>query len=47
MTERIQRMEQNPGVNPFIDPEGYRNYIATYERAFQDELEKQGGSAPR
>ena len=47
MTERIKRMEQNPGVNPFIDPEGYRNYIATYERAFQDELKKQGGSLPR
>ena len=47
MTERIKRMEQNPGVNPFIDPEGYQNYIATYERAFQDELKKQGGSLPR
>ena len=47
MTERIKRMEQNPGVNPFIDPEGYRNYIATYEKAFHDELKKRGGSLPR
>ena len=47
LTERIKRMEQNPGVNPFIDPDGYRNYIATYEKAFHDELKKQGGSLQR
>jgi len=29
------------GENPFIDPEGYKSYIAERERAFHAELEKQ------
>jgi metallo-beta-lactamase class B len=31
------------GSNPFIDPQGYREYIADRERAFRAELKKQGG----
>ena len=31
------------GSNPFIDPQGYREYIADRERAFREELKKQGG----
>jgi hypothetical protein len=27
-----------PGSNPFIDPEGYRNYIASYEKSYNEQL---------
>ncbi len=33
-----------PGAaNPFIDPEGYKKYVAEREQAFRDELKKQSG----
>lgn len=41
LTEKIKRMEQGTGTNPFIDPQGYRAYIETSERAFREALEKQ------
>jgi len=31
------------GANPFVDPDGYQNYIAERETAFREELKKQGG----
>ena len=31
------------GVNPFVDPEGYRSYVAEREQAFRAELAKQTG----
>ncbi len=33
------------GANPFIDPEGYKSYIAEREQAFQAELAKQTAAA--
>jgi metallo-beta-lactamase class B len=32
------------GENPFIDPEGYKSYVAEREHAFREELKKQSGS---
>lgn len=32
------RLQQQPAVNPFIDPAGYRRYVDTAEKAFQDAL---------
>jgi metallo-beta-lactamase class B len=29
------------GVNPFVDPEGYKSYVAEREQAFRAELAKQ------
>jgi metallo-beta-lactamase class B len=34
------------GENPFIDPEGYKSYIAERERAFRKELKKQSEEKP-
>ncbi|HEU5021944.1 MAG TPA: subclass B3 metallo-beta-lactamase, partial [Bryobacteraceae bacterium] len=31
------------GANPFIDPAGYKAYVAERERAFRAELKKQSG----
>ena len=40
MSAKFSRL--NPGdANPFIDPEGYKNYVADREQAFQQELVKQ------
>jgi metallo-beta-lactamase class B len=35
------------GPNPYIDSEGYRNYLADRERAFRSELEKQTAAAKK
>jgi metallo-beta-lactamase class B len=32
--------------NPFIDPEGYKRYVAERENAFRAELKKQSGTRP-
>jgi metallo-beta-lactamase class B len=35
------------GTNPYIDPEGYKNYIADREEAFLSELRKQTAAAKK
>jgi metallo-beta-lactamase class B len=41
MKEKIARMGQGAKPNPFIDPAGYREYVANGEREFQKTLEAQ------
>jgi hypothetical protein len=40
MEEKLARMK-GAAKNPFIDPEGYKRYVADREQAFRDELHKQ------
>jgi metallo-beta-lactamase class B len=40
MEEKVARMKDG-GANPFVDPEGYKAYIAEREQAFQAEWKKQ------
>ncbi len=40
MQAKYARMKQG-GANPFIDPDGYKSYVAEREQAFQAELKKQ------
>jgi len=40
LEEKFARMSQG-GANPFIDPDGYKRYIAERETTFRSELEKQ------
>jgi metallo-beta-lactamase class B len=42
MAEKFARVKEG-GANPFVDPDGYQNYIAERETAFREELKKQGG----
>ncbi|MGA8431203.1 MAG: subclass B3 metallo-beta-lactamase [Candidatus Sulfotelmatobacter sp.] len=35
------------GTNPYIDPEGYKNYVAEREQAFAEELRKQSAAAKK
>ncbi len=46
LEEKLKRMQQGPGPNPFIDPQGYREYIADYEQAFLDQLQKERAGGP-
>jgi metallo-beta-lactamase class B len=43
MEAKFSRMKAS-GANPFVDPEGYRSYVAEREGAFRRELAKQSGS---
>ena len=40
MTEKFARLKTS-ATNPFIDPEGYKSYVADREQAFQAELKRQ------
>ncbi|HEX5081055.1 MAG TPA: subclass B3 metallo-beta-lactamase [Blastocatellia bacterium] len=41
MKEKMARMEKGTKPNPFIDPAGYREYVANGEKEFQKILEEQ------
>lgn len=41
MIEKYNRQQKGDGGNPFVDPEGYRSYVAQKEKAFRDTLASQ------
>jgi metallo-beta-lactamase class B len=41
MEAKVQRLSADAKANPFIDPEGYRNYIASYEKAYNEQLQRE------
>jgi metallo-beta-lactamase class B len=41
MVAKHERARNGPGSNPFVDPEGYRDYVLLKEKAFRDELARQ------
>ena len=45
MAEKFARMKEG-GPNPFIDPEGYKRYVAEKKQAFRAELKKQSELKP-
>jgi metallo-beta-lactamase class B len=36
--KKMSLMTNGAKSNPFIDPEGYRNYIASYEKSYRDQI---------
>jgi metallo-beta-lactamase class B len=42
MEAKFARMKPG-GANPFVDPEGYKSYVAEREQVFEKELAKQSG----
>ena len=44
MLAKYPRLKEG-GVNPFVDPAGYKAYVADREQAFEEELKKQEGAA--
>lgn len=47
MREKFAAIKANPAQNPFIDPVGYRNYVADRESAFTAELARQQAKGAR
>ena len=45
MKNKRARFDQSVQPNPFIDPAGYRRYVAAGESAFEEELKKQSQDA--
>jgi metallo-beta-lactamase class B len=41
MVEKYAKLQKDPGANPFIDPDGYRKYVAEKEQAFRQTLARQ------
>lgn len=41
MPEKYARLQKGASGNPFVDPQGYRQYVALKETAFLDELARQ------
>ena len=44
MDDKLTRLREG-GSNPFIDPQGYKAYVAEREQAFRDELHNQQAAA--
>ncbi|MDH3493025.1 MAG: MBL fold metallo-hydrolase [Acidobacteriota bacterium] len=41
MKEKAEALKSAPGINPFVDPEGYRSFILRNEKTFLEKLAKQ------
>jgi metallo-beta-lactamase class B len=46
MIDKYERSQREPKKNPFVDPEGYRKYVAEKEKAFRDTLAAQKKTKP-
>jgi metallo-beta-lactamase class B len=44
MEVKYARLQQNPASNPFVDPAGYRAFVASTEAMFRDKLAQQRSS---
>jgi len=41
MEAKVRRMSADAKTNPFIDPDGYRNYIANFEKLYNEQLQRE------
>ena len=41
MIAKYERVRRGDAGNPFVDPDGYRSYVAQKEKAFRDTLAAQ------
>ncbi len=41
MEAKVRRMSADSNSNPFVDPEGYRNYIASFEKQYNEQLQRE------
>ena len=44
--DKLKKMGQ-PGPNPFIDPQGYKDYIVRFEKGFQEQYQKDLAAAKK
>jgi metallo-beta-lactamase class B len=43
MLAKREKQKQEPGTNPFIDPQGYRSFVDRSEHAFLEQLHREQG----
>ena len=43
---KADRLRKGAKENPFIDPQGYRDYLARMEKKYQEQLQKERGATP-
>jgi metallo-beta-lactamase class B len=43
---KAKRLREGAKENPFVDPQGYREYVARSERKFEEQLRREGGAVP-
>ena len=41
MQAKSERLSAGAKTNPFIDPEGYRNYISRFEKRYQEQIQRE------
>ncbi len=41
MEAKVSRMNAKTNSNPFVDPQGYRNYITSFEKSYQEQLQSE------
>jgi hypothetical protein len=44
--EKARKLRAGAKENPFIDPQGYRSYLETREKMYQDQLQKERAASP-
>jgi metallo-beta-lactamase class B len=45
--EKADRLRKGAKENPFIDPQGYQDYVAWSEKAYQEQLQQERGAATK
>jgi len=43
---KAERLRKGAKENPFVDPQGYRDYIARMEKKYEEQLQKERGATP-
>lgn len=41
LLEKAEKIRKNPTINPFIDPQGYQDYVSESEKSFREQLERE------
>jgi metallo-beta-lactamase class B len=44
---KAKRLREGAKANPFVDPQGYRDYVARSEKAYREEMRREGSEAPQ
>jgi metallo-beta-lactamase class B len=44
---KADRLRKDAKENPFVDPQGYRDYLARMEKKYQEQLQKERGPGPK
>jgi metallo-beta-lactamase class B len=45
--DKAERLRKGAKENPFVDPQGYRDYVARMEKKYEEQLQKERGAPPK